>query len=216
MQTCRIIPIDPVRPDPAAIGEAVRVLAAGGLAVLPTETVYGLAADPRSAPAMDRLYAAKGRPAGKPVALLVDGAGALAEAGAGVPPAARALLGRYWPGPLTLVLDTPGGPVGFRCPDHPVALALLRLFGRPLAASSANRSGRPDPLTAADAAAELGTSVDLFLDGGRVPGGVPSTVVRVTSGNEWRILRRGAIAAPDVERIAGGRGAAPDAAPERP
>ncbi len=192
--TPRVHRVDPARPDEAAIRDAAAALAAGRLVVVPTETVYGLCADPRSEAAMTALCAAKRRPEEKKCACLVGGLGHLAEAGAVLDAAARALADRFWPGPLTLVLDTPAGPAGFRWPDHAVALAVVRAFGRPVAATSANLSGEPPARTAAEAVAALGDAVALVLDGGPVPDGVPSTVAQVRGG-EVTILREGAIPA---------------------
>lgn len=197
----RIQNVDPRSPDPAAIGEAAALLAAGGLVVLPTETVYGLVADPRNPSAMRRLFEAKGRDAAKPVAWLVAGGTDWAAVGAAMPDAARRLAARWWPGPLTLVLECAGGTQGFRWPDHAVPLAVIRRLGRPLAATSANRSGDPDARTAAVAAAALGAHADLILDGGPVTGGTPSTVVRAVGGR-IEVLREGAIRTPDIMAVA--------------
>ena len=190
-------------PDRNAMDEAVRALARGGLVVLPTETVYGLAADPRNPEAMARLGAAKGRDAGKPVALLIAGPRHIESEGGRLDGCARRLAERLWPGPLTLVIDTPRGPTGFRWPDHPFPQAVIRAFGRPIAATSANRSGEPDALTADAAVAALGAAVDLVVDGGPVPGAVASTVVRVTAAG-IEILREGAIPAERIRAVAKG------------
>lgn len=189
----RIAAIRGDAPEPALVDEAVRLLLAGRLVVLPTETVYGLCADPRAAGAMDRLYAAKARDPAKPVALLIDDPSQVGMAGAFFHPSLGWLAERFWPGPLTLVLDTPEGPAGFRCPDHPVPLAVLRALGAPLSATSANRSGRPDARTASEAMRELGDVVDLILDGGPATGGRPSSVVRLYRDGSWSLLREGAI-----------------------
>lgn len=199
----RVLRVDPLRPDEASVQAAADSLAAGRLVILPTETVYGLCADPRHADAMLALYAAKGREEGKKCACLVGGPGHLACAGAVLCPTTRALAKRFWPGPLTLVLDTPGGPEGFRWPDHAVALAVLRAFGRPILATSANRSGDAPALTAAEAVAALGDAVDVVLDSGPVPGGVPSTVARIHE-DRIEILRAGAIRESDLLAAAAG------------
>ncbi|OQW98094.1 MAG: threonylcarbamoyl-AMP synthase [Verrucomicrobia bacterium A1] len=188
----RILRVDPHNPDEGAVRAAVAALAAGRLVILPTETVYGLCADPRNEAAMAALCTAKGRPEEKKCARLVAGLDPLLRAGAILCPTARALAARFWPGPLTLVLDTPGGPEGFRWPDHAVALAVLRAFGGPLVATSANRSGEAPALTAPDAVAALGDAVEVVLDSGPVPGGVPSAVVRIHDG-QVEVLRAGAI-----------------------
>jgi L-threonylcarbamoyladenylate synthase len=169
--------------------------------VVPTETVYGLAVDPSVPGAMDQLFAAKGRPSDKPVALFVPAVGDVLGRGAG--DGAAALAQRYWPGPLTLVLETPQGPTGFRIPDHPVTLALLEDYGAPLAVTSANLSGGAPATTAEEAVEALGASVSLVLDAGPVRGGVPSTVVKL-GGGEPEVLREGAI--PTEEILAAWRG----------
>lgn len=184
----------------AAIAAACDAVAAGAVIGLPTETVYGLAADPWRAGATDRLFAVKGRPRDVVLPLLVAGADqALALAG-DVSGVARRLMARWWPGPLTLVLPAgvgaasadlggDGTTVGVRCPDHPVARAVCRGAG-PLALTSANRHGRPPVTTAAELADGL-AGVTLVLDAG-VCAGEPSAVVDVT-GAEPRLVRAGAL-----------------------
>lgn len=177
---------------PRAVEAAAAVLAGGGVVVLPTDTVYGIAALPEH---RDALYALKGRPANVPVAVLV---GQVEQAWSlAVPsPLARRLAARFWPGPLTIVCRATaewyGTSVGVRCPDHGFVRALAARVG-PLATTSANRHGRPTPATAAAAAAALLGPVGLVLDGGRCEG-VPSTVVDAT-GDEPLVLRAGAIPA---------------------
>ena len=175
-------------PDPAGIERAAGLLRAGAVVAFPTDTVYGLgAATPE---AVSRVYGLKGREASKPLILMAAGA---ADLGVRLNAAARTLAERHWPGPLTLVVpDGHRGTVGVRVPAHELMLALLRRTG-PLWTTSANRSGEPDCLTADEVAADL-PEVDAVLDGGRAPGGVPSTVLDVT-GLEPRVLRAGAIPA---------------------
>lgn len=182
---------------------AARLLRAGGLVAFPTETVYGLGADAHNPAAVRAVYASKGRPCDNPLILHVAGR-ADAEALAEWNPRARGLAERHWPGPLTLVLtarpSVPPEPraglptVALRCPAHPLALALLRAVGTPLAAPSANRSGRPSPTTAEAVLEELGGRIDAVLDGGPCRLGVESTVVDAT-GPELRLLRPGALPA---------------------
>ncbi len=179
------------------IDEAVRVLRAGGLVILPTETVYGVAAMPPVPGAENRLYEAKGRDSGKPVARLARGIEDVEAAGGRLNAAARRLANRFWPGPLTLVLPQNGGTCGYRVPDHPVPLALLDACGCVLAVTSANLSGQKDAVTAAEALAALGDHADLVLDAGPARGQNPSTVVDVT-GEEPRILREGAIPGAEI------------------
>ncbi len=194
--------LDPAHPDPEAIEQAVRALERGELVVVPTETVYGLAADPERAGALDRIYAAKGRPEDKPIPRLAADVRQVEREGAELEPAARRLAERFWPGPLTLVVPARSGPVGFRVPNHAVTRALLRRMGRVLAVTSANRSGERPARTAQEAAAALGDAVALVLDAGPSPGGVPSTVVSV-AGGRVEILREGAIARAEIAKVAG-------------
>lgn len=192
--------VDPVRPDPEAIAAAVEVLQRGDLLILPTETVYGLAADSRQAGAVESIYRAKSRPGDKSMALLVEGYDRLGDHGISPDSRAEELAKRYWPGPLTLVLESPNGFTGFRVPDHSVALAVLRGVGGPVAATSANISGEPPALSADEADRSVGWAAAGILDSGPVSGGIPSTVVRVAGGHA-EVLREGAIPACEIERI---------------
>jgi L-threonylcarbamoyladenylate synthase len=183
----------------AAVQEAAACLRGGGLVVLPTETVYGVAADPHVEGAVGRLAAAKGRDRDKPVALLSTGVAAINAFGVVLGAGERRLADRFWPGSLTMVLPLGDGFEGFRVPDHPVALALLAETGV-LRVTSANLSGEPPALTATGAVAALGERVDLVLDGGRVEGGVASTVIRVASGRV-EVLRDGPIPRDAIEQV---------------
>jgi L-threonylcarbamoyladenylate synthase len=189
--------------DARDVAAAAELLRDGGLVAFPTETVYGLGADGRSEAAVARIFAAKGRPADNPLILHVadfEAAAALWEAEPARLARARGLAEAFWPGPLTLVLPKAAGipdnvtagqdTVAVRVPDHPVALALLRAFGGPLAAPSANRSGRPSPTTAAHVLATLDGRIDAVLDGGATTVGVESTVLAL-AGARPRILRPG-------------------------
>lgn len=180
--------------DREGIREAASALRDGALAIIPTETVYGLAGDPRVAGVMEKMFEAKGRDRGKPIPCLAADVAAVEAAGAVLGEPERRLARLFWPGPLTMVLRAGSGTEGFRVPDHAVTLALLREVGGILRATSANRSGEPPALTAEEAMEALGDSVDVVVDAGRVPGGVASTVVRV-EGTELRFLRAGAIPA---------------------
>ena len=199
-----ILCLDPRAPDPAAIKKAASALKNGDLVILPTETVYGVAADPRVAGAVDRIYRVKGRADDKPIALFAAELRQVEQYGARVSPKAARLAQEFWPGPLTLVLPCASGFVGFRVPDHPVPLAVLRCAGFVLAVTSANRSGDPPSITAQEAAAALGSRVSIVLDAGPSPGGVPSTVVKV-DGEKLEILREGAIGRGEIERISEGK-----------
>ena len=198
---------------PEAIARAARVLRAGGLVAIPTDTVYGLAADATSDTAVAGVFRAKGRPSDKPLIALVATpamAGACAELGA----PARALAAAFWPGPLTLVLpraagsplsplvhrDAPG--VSLRIPGNEVARALVGAAGRPLTAPSANPSGAPSPLTAQEVVAGLGSALDLVIDGGPAADSVASTLLDLT-GETPRLLRPGAVGAEAIEAVIG-------------
>lgn len=187
----------------AAIDEAARLIRAGEPVAVPTETVYGLAADATNADAVARIYAAKGRPSFNPLIVHVPDLSA-AEQLAELPPQARALAEQYWPGPLTLVLPrrddaplasivTAGLPtVAIRVPRHPAMQALLRAGGRPLAAPSANASGSISPTRAGHVMKSLGGRIPLILDAGPTQVGVESTIVAV-DGDQLRLLRLGPI-----------------------
>lgn len=182
------------RPGQAAIERAALLLREGRLVVLPTDTVYGVAADPAVAGAEDRIYEAKGRDRGKPIPFLISDAAQVARAGAVMGWRARRLARRYWPGPLTLVLRTGKVFEGFRVPDHPVTLAVLHATGGVLRVTSANLSGEPAARDAHAAAAALAGHVALVLDAGVAPLGAESTVVQ-EEGETLRILRQGVLPA---------------------
>ncbi|MHB8789815.1 MAG: L-threonylcarbamoyladenylate synthase [Desulfobulbaceae bacterium] len=195
------------------IERAVSLLRAGGIVAFPTETYYGLGVDPLSEDGLVRLFQVKDRPALKPVLVLVadlEQVGLLARE---ISPTARTLMDRFWPGPLTLVLPartelsphlTGGtGTVGVRLSPHPVASELLRTFGGPLTATSANRSGHVPAVTAEEVRLAFGSEVDMILDGGRTPGEKGSTLVGV-SGNRITCIREGCIPFAEVLQTAGG------------
>jgi L-threonylcarbamoyladenylate synthase len=192
--------------DSRAVPRALEVLRDGGLVVFPTDTVYGVAGDAFSAASIERLFEAKGRDSAKAIAVLIGEVGQLAQVTATVSPAARKLAERFWPGALTLVVGkhpalpeniSPQPTIGVRLPDHPFARALLRAAG-PLAATSANLSGRPSATDAQAALQQLGGRVELLLDGGATPGGVPSTVVDCTAA-EPAVLRLGPISEAQIK-----------------
>jgi len=186
-----VLPVDSAAPDPAAIRQAAEVLQHGGLVAFPTETVYGLGANAFDADAVQGIFAAKGRPAYDPLIVHLVKLEALPEVVAEVPLLVETLAAHFWPGPLTLVLPrsphiplavTAGGPtVAVRVPAHPVALALIRAAGFPIAAPSANRFGRLSPTQAAHVLDDLEGRIDLLLDGGPTPVGVESTVLSLVT-----------------------------------
>lgn len=177
--------------DEAGVRHGAEVIRAGGLVAFPTETVYGLGADALSSSAVARIFEAKDRPRGNPLIVHLSSAASLESVAARVPPQARDAAARFWPGPLTLVLPraervpliTTGGldTVAARVPSHPVALALIEASDRPIAAPSANRSGRPSPTRAEHVREDLDGRIELILDGGPTSVGVESTVLDMTS-----------------------------------
>ena len=184
--------------EPADLARAGRLLREGGLVAFPTETVYGIAVSAHRPDAVERLYALKGRERGKAMTMMLADTGPLFERCPQVPAAARALMKRFWPGPLTLVIPDPEGRLcGFRLPASPLARGLVREAGVPLLVPSANLSGQPPAVTAEQVLEQLPVGLDLLIDGGTTEGGVASTVVKVTVGPDGKdvleILREGAI-----------------------
>ena len=175
--------------DEAGLDETAAVLNAGGVAVIPTDTVYGLAAHPGFQDAVERLYTIKGRESGKKIALLASEAAAVETFGFPLPEKAARLAGSHWPGALTMVL----GEEGFRVPDHAWTRSLLAKCGGVLRVTSANLSGGSPATDAPQALADVGLSADLVVDDGVSPGGVASTVVRVCADGGIEVLRKGAI-----------------------
>jgi L-threonylcarbamoyladenylate synthase len=212
-----LLTLDPNNPDPVVVEQAAALLRRGGLVAFPTETVYGLGANALDPDAVAAIYAAKGRPAWNPVIAHVPDAAAARALTRQWPAAAARLADAFWPGPLTLVLPkaahvpdvaTAGlDAVAVRVPAHPVALALLRAAGVPIAAPSANRFTQVSPTTAQHVQASLGDRVGLILDGGPSSVGIESTVVDLTS-SDAVILRPGMIAAADLELALRGSGVA--------
>jgi len=199
--------------DPECAAYAAQLLRAGELVVLPTDTVYGLAAAASNDAAVRRLYAVKGRQPDKPLPLLIANTLEAQEI-AEVPPLAQQLMSRFWPGALTIVFRKQPGfrsaalakqeTVALRVPDHDLVRDIIRLLGEPITGTSANRSGSRAPVSAAEAALGLGDLVALVIDGGRAPGGVESTVVDVSEGAP-RLVREGAVARDEIERVLGRR-----------
>ncbi len=196
--------------DAEEIDRAAAIIRTGGLVVFPTETVYGLGANALDPVAVAKIFAAKGRPSTNPLIVHVANAEQIPPLVESWPIAARELAEKFWPGPLTIVVPksslipdivTGSGPtVALRCPNHPVALALLNAAGVPIAAPSANRSGELSPTTAEHARKSLTGKYDILLDGGPCPGGLESTVVEITASGV-RILRPGLIGAAELDEV---------------
>jgi L-threonylcarbamoyladenylate synthase len=207
-----VLKVDSSNPDMEVIRRAAGVIRAGGLVAFPTETVYGLGANALDAAAVARIFEAKGRPATNPVIVHVSDAPEVRNVASNWPETASKLAGHFWPGPLTLVVPkadavppivTAGGTtVAIRCPNHPVARALIREAGVPIAAPSANRSTELSPTRAEHVLKGLNGRIDLLLEGGPCSGGIESTVVDVT-GEAPRVLRPGLITVPMLESVRG-------------
>ncbi len=207
-----VLKVDPARPDPDALRAAADAVRAGGVIAYPTETVYGLGADPLCEEAVRRVFGLKGRGAEKALILLIRDERDLAGVASGVTETARRLMGAFWPGPLTLALKaSPGLPrallgggetVAVRVSSHPVARALTDLVGGPITSTSANRSGQPPARSAPEVGAIFGEGIDLIVDGGPSAEDRPSTVVDV-SGPLPILLREGKIGVETLEAVVG-------------
>lgn len=194
------------------LDQAAGIIRSGGLVAIPTETVYGLGADALNPAAVARIYEAKGRPSDNPLILHVAGADWLERYCEEIPEAAYRLAERFWPGPLTLILPrkdivpdrTTGGlnTVGVRCPNHPVTLELIRRAGVPIAAPSANTSGRPSCTTAAHVLEDVGGKIDCILDGGPCAVGVESTIIDLTE-QPPKLLRPGGLPLEEIQAVIG-------------
>ena len=194
--------------DLSAISTACQILRSGGLIAFPTDTVYGLACDPFSSQAIEGLYDAKTRDAAKAIAVLIGNLEQLAYLSPGLTSPALRLAQLFWPGGLTLVVPrleflphnlSPYPTLGVRVPDHPFAIQLLQQAG-PLATTSANRSNAENAITAQEVLNQLDGRIDLLLDGGDCPGGIPSTVVDCTQ-DPPRVLRTGAISEQEIQAV---------------
>ena len=194
--------IEAGRPDRHALLRAAAILRSGGIVAYPTDTLYGLAANPASAAAMAQLYRIKGRPVDLAIPLIASGIAQIEAAGGALGPATRRLAEAFWPGPLTLVIPAwPGldpsvhagrGTVAIRVPDHPVACMLAEACGWPITATSANKSGEPSTMAPEAVRLALAADLDGLIDGGPSPGGPPSTIVDAAGGAP-RLLRAGAV-----------------------
>jgi len=194
--------------DPQAIQKAAQIISEGGLIAFPTDTIYGVAGDPTNSASLKKIYQAKERPDEKALPVLIGALEQLSALVSSLSPEVEAIAKTFWPGPLTLVLpknlDLPlelsaYPTVGVRMPDHPFTLALLRETG-PLATTSANISGGPNPTTAQDVLMQLGGRIDLILDGGPTPGPTASTVADVST-PDYKILRQGPISLADLQNL---------------
>lgn len=212
MDQTQIFKVDPENPDQRLIAAAAQLIQAGEVVAFPTETVYGLGANGLDPTAVTKIFAAKGRPADNPLILHISSVRDLEQVVVKIPPLAQALIQRFWPGPLTLVLPkktgvpdavTAGLPtVAVRMPAHPVAQALITATGLPIAAPSANISGRPSPTLAGHVWADLNGRIAAILDGGPTGIGLESTVVDL-SGDSPCLLRPGGVSREELEAVIG-------------
>lgn len=195
-----ILRVQPGTAPAEAVARAAAILDAGGVVALPTDTVYGLAARGAFPTALDRIYELKGRPAQKALPYLLGDADELDRYVAAPARFERRHAEVLWPGAVTLVVGPEGRTVALRVPDHPFARAALRAAGGPVAATSANRSGRPAACDAAGVLADLPTGIDLVVDAGPTPVGRESTLLRVAPDGRRRVLRAGAVTEAEIRR----------------
>ena len=201
MKKTVVLKVAPKRPDKKLIAQAAKVLRSGGLVGFPTETVYGLGANLLSKTAIAKLYRVKERPRGKPFTVHISDASSMKRSGCEVTKEAKILIDKYWPGPLTIILNCKDGQkTGFRMPGNRVALELIKESGVPVAAPSANISGKRPPTTASDVLEQLDGRIDILLDGGATDVGIESTVIDMTV-TPPKILREGAIDSRAIFRI---------------
>jgi tRNA threonylcarbamoyl adenosine modification protein (Sua5/YciO/YrdC/YwlC family) len=205
-----IIRVDPESPGRDEIERAAGLIRRGEVIAIPTDTVYGLAADPFNLAAVQKVFSAKGRPGAAPLLLLIDSLELATRCASSLPPLFGLLAKKFWPGPLTLVVPASsqlpaavtGGTsmVGLRLPDAAVPLALVRAVGGPITGTSANVSGRGDCRSAKEVEHSLGSRLSLILDGGESRVTQTSTVLRI-DGEQWGMIREGAIAAGEIEKF---------------
>ena len=202
MTSTKIIKIDPANPSQSLIQEAADVLIRGGLVILPTETVYGIATNMLNPKAVERLYEVKKRPKDKPFSVHIDDKDKIEDFAVDIPVAAYKLISKFWPGPLTLVLKSKskGATVGLRMPDNNIALRFIRASGVPVVCPSANLAGSPSPRDFDTAIKDLNGLVDLAIDSGPTRLGVESSVAELVS-NSVVVSREGAIKKEEIEGV---------------
>jgi tRNA threonylcarbamoyl adenosine modification protein (Sua5/YciO/YrdC/YwlC family) len=203
-----IVEINPAAPEPEKLARAAELIRRGQVVAIPTDTVYGLAADPFNPEAVQRVLAAKGRPPDAPVLVLVDSVEMAVGLAKNLPETFHRAAEKFWPGLLTIVVDAadrvPGmvtahtGRLGIRLPAAAIPSALIRAVGGPVTATSANRSGQPECRSAAEVQSSLGDQIALILDGGPSPVGPTSTVIAVARSG-WEMIREGPIRAADLK-----------------
>lgn len=198
------------RPDPERLAYAAHLIRLGQVVAIPTDTLYGLAADPFNLSAVDSIFRIKGRPGHKPLLLMVDSVEQAEEITTDLPDSFYKLARRFWPGPLTLVVPASRrmprkiasdmGKVAIRMPDARIPRGLMKELGSPLTGTSANLAGLESCTNAADVQLQLGDRVPLIIDAGESGIGVPSTIVDLGPSG-WKVVREGAIAANDIQEF---------------
>ncbi len=209
----KIVRVDPIRPDEGPINKAADIIKNGGMVVFPAKCLYGLAVDAFDPVAVSRIFQVKQRPPSNPILVLIPDVSALDQLVTGVPPVARALMARFWPGDVTLVfeagpdlprvLTAATGKIGVRLPQHPVARALVQAVGIPVTGTSANISGENGCVRVNTLDPRLLQGVDMVLDTGTLKGGSGSTVVDITQ-SPPRVLRRGEIEETEILQCVSG------------
>lgn len=209
---CRVLKVDPQRPEESVLREAAEVLRGGGLVAYPTDTLYGLGANAFDGKAVKKVFEAKRRSRDSPLPVLVSSMSQVKAISSEVNDETKTLISRFWPGPLTVIVKASKelphevtactGKVGVRMPDNRVALSLITSLGLPVTGASANISGKVSPISAEDVISELGDEIDVVIDGGSDLLGIESTVVDAT-GPEPLIVREGAVLKEDLEEALG-------------
>lgn len=195
------------------IDQAAKLIQEGETVAFPTDTVYGLGADARNEAAVQKIFAAKGRPAGRALTILLAEKETMTEYAKEIPPEVALLVDHFWPGPLTIVLEAKGNlasavtaglkTIGMRMPADPIALKFIQAAGMPLATPSANRTGRPSPTTAEHVLTDLDGRIAAVIDGGETDSGIESTVLDLSNPEKPVILRPGAITKGQIEKLIG-------------
>lgn len=198
----KIVKIDSLAPEFYLVNEAAEVLKAGGLVIIPTETVYGIAANKLNKDAIDRLYKIKNRPQDKPFSVHIERKDRIEEFARAVPVCAYKLIDKFWPGPLTLLLKSKDmGKVGLRMPDNEIVLKVIEEAGVPVVCPSANISGKPAPVTFQEAIKDLEGLVEFAIDAGNTRLGAESSVIDLTV-EPLKIIRQGALKKEEIEAVA--------------
>jgi L-threonylcarbamoyladenylate synthase len=210
-----IVKINSQEPESSLVTYAAEKIRAGEVLGIPTDTFYGLAADPFNLHAVDRIYEIKSRSRHKPLSLLIESVDQAADIAWPVPEIFYLLARRFWPGPLTIIVKADPklplkvtantGNVALRVPAAEVPLAIIRSAGLPITATSANLHGEMECSSAMQVRDQLGDCLNIIVDGGQAPGVMPTTIVDVTSDGGWRVLRHGAIAEEQIVELLGGR-----------